>query len=342
MRAVVIHQHGGLDALAYEERETPVPRPDEVLVEVRAVALNHLDLWVRRGVPGVTYPLPLVPGCDVAGVVREAGSRATHVEAGDEVVLQPGVSCGACPACLAGRDHHCRRYGILGEHRDGGCAEFIVVPRENVLAKPAMLSFVEAASIPLTFLTSWHMLVVRAGLRPGEAVLVQGAGSGVGTAAIQIAKLLGATVIAASTSDEKLQHARALGADHVVNVATTPADRVVREVTGKRGAEVVFEHVGAATWESSLRSLAWQGRLVTCGATTGWDIGLDLRHVFFKSLSLLGSTMGSKSEVIEIMRHVEAGRLRPVVDRVLPLAEVREAHRALEARETFGKVVLVP
>jgi len=342
MKAVIVRAHGGFDALRLEDAPDPQPAADEILVEVRAVALNHLDLWVRRGVPGYTFPLPLIPGCDVAGVVVEAGGRAGGFAAGDEVVLAPGVSCGRCPACLSGRDHHCRRYGILGETRDGGCAERIVVPRENVHRKPRNLGFEEAASMPLTFLTAWHMLVARCGIRPGETVLVQAAGSGVGCAAVQIAKLWGATVIATSGSDAKLERARALGADHTLNYARQDIAREVAALTGKRGADIVFDHVGAPTWEGSLRSLGWQGRFVTCGATAGTEVTLNLRHLFFKSLSVLGSTMGSKGEVCEILEHAEAGRLRPVIDKVLPLAEVREGHRLLEAREVFGKVVLVP
>jgi NADPH:quinone reductase-like Zn-dependent oxidoreductase len=342
MKAVIVKEHGGIDALRFEEAPDPSPAPDEVLVRVRAVALNHLDLWVRRGVPGFRFPLPLVPGCDIAGTVVEPGIRADGLAAGDEVVIAPGVSCGHCRACLSGRDHHCRRYGILGESRDGGCAELAAVPRANVIRKPANLSFEEAASMPLTFLTAWHMLIARCELRPGETVLVQAAGSGVSSAAIQIAKLWGATVIATASTDEKLERARELGADHVVNYSERDVAREVAVVTGKGGADVVLDHVGSETWEGSTRSLAWQGRFVTCGATTGADVTLNLRHLFFKSLSILGSTMGSRAEVCEVFEHAEAGRLRPVVGKLLPLAEVREGHRLLEERRVFGKVVLVP
>lgn len=342
MKAVIVREHGGLEALRFEEVPDPKPGPDEVLVEVRAVAVNHLDVWVRRGVPGHVFPLPMIPGNDVAGVVREVAAPAAGVKPGDEVVIAPGVSCGACAACASGRDHHCRSYGILGEHRDGGYAERVVAPRVNALPKPANLSFVEAAAMPLTFLTAWHMLVERAGLRPGEWVLVHAGGSGVGSAAIQIAKLWGAVVVATVGSASKAERARALGADHVVNYREKPFDREVRELTGKRGVDVVFEHVGAATWEGSLRSLAWQGRLVTCGGTTGAEVSLNLRALFFKSLSILGSTMGSRGELHEVLAHAAAGRLRPVVDRVMPLAEAREAHRLLEEREVFGKIVLTP
>lgn len=342
MKAVIVREHGGLEALRFEELPEPRPRADEVLVEVRAAAVNHLDLWVRRGVPGHSYPLPIIPGNDLAGVVLETGAPLPGLAPGDEVVLAPGVSCGACAACAQGRDHRCRDYGILGEHRDGGYAQRVVVPRVNALPKPANLSFAEAASMPLTFLTAWHMLVERAAIRPGEWVLVHAGGSGVGSAAIQIAKLWGAVVVTTVGSEAKAARARELGADHVVNYREAPFDRVVRELTGRRGVEVVIEHVGAATWEGSLRALAWHGRLVTCGATDGAEVPLNLRAVFFKSLSILGSTMGSRGELREVLAHAAAGRLRPVVDRVLPLSEAREAHRLLEAREAFGKIVLTP
>lgn len=340
MRGVIVREHGGPEALRIEELPDPAAGVGEVLVNVRAVALNHLDVWVRRGVPGHAFPLPLVPGNDVAGVVAELGPGVTGVSVGDEVVLGPGVSCGVCPACLSGRDHRCRSYGILGESRDGGCAEKIAVPRANVFPKPVNLTFEEAAAVPLAFLTAWHMLVDRAEIRPGERVLVHGGGSGVGSAAVQIAKLWGAEVIATAGGVEKGARVKDLGADHVVNTKEEDFVKAVREITGKQGVDVVFEHVGAATWEGSLRSLAWHGRLVTCGATSGHDVPLNLRVLFFKSLSLLGSTMGSQGEVAEILSHVAAGRLRPVVDRVLPLEEIAEGHRLLEERMVFGKVVL--
>ncbi len=342
MKAVIVRSHGGLDALLHEEMEDPVPRADEVLVEVRAVGVNHLDLWVRRGVPGHTFPLPLIPGNEIAGVVLEVGERVDHVASGDEVVLAPGVSCGVCAPCRSGRDHHCRHYGILGESRDGGYAERIVVPRENVLAKPANLSFEEAAAVPLVFLTAWHMLVKRAALRPGETVLVHAGGSGVGSAAIQVAKLWGGEVIATASSAAKLERAAKLGADHTIDYGREDFVKRVKEITGKKGADIVFEHVGKSTWAGSLRALARQGRLVTCGATTGADVTIDLRHIFFKSQSILGSTMGSTGELIEILGHFEAGRFCPVVDEVMPLADAAEAHRLLEERSVFGKGVLLP
>jgi NADPH:quinone reductase-like Zn-dependent oxidoreductase len=285
----------------------------------------------------------MIPGSDVAGEVLEVGEGVDGIAAGERVVLQPGFSCERCPACFAGRDPLCRRYGILGETRDGGCAEQIVVRASSVIPMPESgLSFSDWAAVPLTFLTAWHMLVARAGLRPGEDVVIHAAGSGVSTAGIQIAKMLGARVLATAGSEEKLERARALGADLAVNYREQDFLAKTKAWTARRGADVVFDHVGTDTFGPSIQALAKGGRYVTCGATSGFEMKTDFRPVFFKGLSILGSTMGSKGEVLEIVKHVAAGRLRPVVDRVLLLAEVRDAHVCLENREAFGKVVLVP
>jgi NADPH:quinone reductase-like Zn-dependent oxidoreductase len=342
LRAIRIHEHGGPEKLLLEEIPSAPLRPDEARVRIRAAGLNHLDLWVRQGIPGVRYPLPLTGGCDGAGTVLEVGEVVKGFRSGDAVVLAPGLSCGMCEACLSGRDNLCREYGILGEHRDGTCAEEIVVPARNLMPMPAGISFEQAAAIPLVFLTAWQMLVDNAKVRIGETVVVLGAGSGVGTAAIQIARLHGARVIAVSGSDEKLAKARELGAEEGINLSRHELSTEVRRLTSRKGADVVFEHVGKATWEQSILSLARGGRLVTCGATTGAEVSLSLRHVFFKNLSILGSTMGSRANFYPIFRHVEAGRLRAVVDRVMPLAQAPEAHRLLEARGIFGKILLTP
>jgi NADPH:quinone reductase-like Zn-dependent oxidoreductase len=329
MKAVVIREHGSFDRLRIEEIPVPEPRPDEVRVRVRAAALNHLDTWVRRGIPGVAFPLPIVPGCDGAGIVDAAGEAARGIRPGQEVVLAPGLG-----------DPLDKDYGILGETRDGTCAEYVVVPRENVLPKPENLTFEEAAAVPLTFLTAWAMLVRRARIEPGEWVLVHAAGSGVGTAAIQIAKLFRCQVIATASTEEKRARARELGADE-----TLPYDdfaRAARRLTGRSGVDVVVEHVGAATFEGSVLALRKGGRLVTCGATTGAEVRVDLRHVFFKSLSLLGSTMGTLQELKTALGHVAAGRMRPVIDSVFPLDEIAEAHRRLADRAVFGKIVVIP
>jgi NADPH:quinone reductase-like Zn-dependent oxidoreductase len=340
MKAVVFHQHGAPDVLTYTDAAEPTFRPNEVLVRVRACALNHLDLWVRRGLPGVPIPLPHIPGSDIAGEIAKAGADVTTVGAGQKVVLAPGVTCGKCAACLAGLDNRCRQFTNLGYLIDGGCAEYVRCPEVNCLPYPENLTFEEAAAVPLVFQTAWHMLVSRAELQPGEDVLILGAGSGVGSAAVQIAKFFGARVIATAGTQEKLEKARQLGADEVINHRAQKIRDEVRRLTNKRGVDVVLEHVGTETWEESLASLAASGRLVTCGATTGYDAKIDLRFLFSRQLSVLGSYMGTKSELRTVMKLIAAGRLKPVVDRVLPLSSCAEAHVYLEQGKQFGKVVL--
>ena len=340
MKAIVFHQHGGPDVLKYEEAPEPALRANDVLVRVKACALNHLDLWVRRGLPNVPIPLPHIPGSDIAGEIAKIGSDVTNVRVDQKVVLAPLVSCGKCPACLAGLDNHCRQATNLGYMIDGGCAEFVRAPEVNCLPYPENLKWEEAAAIPLVFQTAWHMLVTRAQLQPGEDVLILGAGSGVGSAAIQIAKFFGARVIATAGSDAKLAKAKELGADHLINHKSQKIRDDVRRITNKRGVDMVFEHVGTATWEDSLASLAPAGRLVTCGATTGYDAKVDLRFLFSRQLSILGSYMGTKSELQTVMKLVPSGRLKPVVDRIFPLAEAAAAHAYLESGSQFGKVVL--
>lgn len=340
MKAVIIPKHGGPESLQYTEIAQPELGPAEVLVRVRACALNHLDLWVRRGMPAVQFALPLVPGSDIAGEVAAVGELVKRVRAGDKVVLAPGVSCGQCAACSAGNDNQCRKYTLFGYGFNGGCAEYVAVPETNVFPMPPELSFEEAAAVPLVFLTAWHMLVTRAQLQPAEDVLVLGAGSGIGSAAIQIAKLIGARVIATAGSAAKLAKARELGADDVIDHSSQKIADEARRLTARRGVDVVFEHVGVATWEQSILSLATGGRLVTCGATTGAAAQIDLRYLFARQLSLLGSFMGSRSELFTVLKLIGEKKLRPVVDRVFPLAEARQAHEYLERREQFGKVVL--
>jgi len=340
MKAIVFHQHGGPEVLKYTDAPEPALRANDVLVRVKACALNHLDLWVRRGLPNVPLPLPHIPGSDVAGEIAKIGADVTTIRVGQKVVLAPLVSCGKCPACLGGLDNHCRQATNLGYMIDGGCAEFVRAPEVNCLAYPEDLTWEQAAAIPLVFQTAWHMLITRAALQPGEDVLVLGAGSGVGSAAIQIAKFFGARVLTTAGSEEKLAKAKELGADHLINYKTQKIRDEVRRITDKRGVDVVVEHVGAASWEDSLSSLAPTGRLVTCGATTGYDAKVDLRFLFSRQLSLLGSYMGTKSELHRVMRLVAAGKLKPVVDRVFPLAEAAAAHAYLESSSQFGKVVL--
>jgi NADPH:quinone reductase-like Zn-dependent oxidoreductase len=342
MKAVVIREHGGPEVLRVEDVERPTLASGEVLVRVRAVALNHLDLWVRQGIPGAPFHLPMTTGADVSGDIAELGPGVADITVGTPVMVLPGVSCGTCKRCTNDQDQLCSQYGILGETRPGGQAEYLAVPRENVVQKPERLSYEEAASLSLTFLTAWHMLVGRAELLEGETVLVQAAGSGVGSAGIQIAKYFGATVITTAGSAEKLQAARELGADHTINYREEDLVKRVRDITNRRGVDVVLEHVGGETFENSLKCLAWAGRLVTCGATTGINANVNLRHLFFKSQSILGSTMGSKAEYHQLVRLYDEGFFKAVIDRVLPLHEVQAAHEALEKREVFGKVVLKP
>jgi NADPH:quinone reductase-like Zn-dependent oxidoreductase len=340
MRAVRFHAHGGPEVLTFEDAPDPRPRAGHVVVRVHACALNHLDLWQRRGLDRVTIPFPHISGADVSGDVADApgGEFAT----GTRVLLQPGLSCGRCEACVAGRDNTCPAYDVLGYRSDGGYAEYVQVPAANVVPIPGSVSYVDAAAFPLTFLTAWHMLVTRAHVAPGEQVLVLAGGSGVGQAAIQVARLHGAHVIATAGSAVKLERARELGAHDVIDHHATDIGAEVRRLTGKRGVDVVVEHVGQATWAKSVKSLAPGGRLVTCGNTTGWEAAIDLRFLFSRQLSLLGSYMGTKAELLQACRFFFDGRFRPLVDAVLPLADAAQAHRRLEAGDVCGKLVLTP
>jgi NADPH:quinone reductase-like Zn-dependent oxidoreductase len=338
--AILIHEHGGLEVLRRETFDLPEPGPREVRIRVRAVAVNHLDLWVRRGLPGLRLEYPHRLGCDIVGEIDALGPGARGPAVGEKVVVNPGVSCGVCERCLSGRDTLCRQYSILGEHRHGGYARHVVVPDANLVPYPGGLSFTDAAALPLVFLTAWEMVVGKAAVRSGETVLVHAAGSGVSSAAIQIAKLHGARVIATTGTAAKVERARALGADEVIDYSEQDFVAAVKGLTGKRGADVIIDHVGGEVLAKSVVAAAAGGRIVTCGATAGFQPSIDLRHVFFRQIALLGSTMGPKGLLFGILDHVKAGTLRPVVDRVLPLWEAKEAHRALEAREVFGKIVL--
>jgi NADPH:quinone reductase-like Zn-dependent oxidoreductase len=342
MKAVIFNQHGGPEVLQLAEVAAPVIKANEVLVEVKACALNHLDVWARVGLPGIEIPLPHILGNDIAGVVKEVGDLVSWVRVGDEVMLQPGVSCGHCIECLSGRDNLCREYDILGYRRHGGYAQLVAAPGVNVIPKPKNISWEEAAALPLVTVTAWHMLVTRAMVQPGEDVLVHAAGSGVGSIGIQVAKLRGARVIATASSDEKLEKARELGADEVVNYTDEGWPKEVKRLTNKRGVDVVFEHTGAATWPGSIAALKSNGRLVTCGATSGFAAQTDIRQIFYRHLTVLGSFMGSKAELLEAMKFIENGKIRAVVDQVLPLAEARRAHELMEDRAQFGKLVLIP
>jgi NADPH:quinone reductase-like Zn-dependent oxidoreductase len=340
MKAVIFSEHGGPEVLRYTEVPEPPIGPNEVLVRVRACALNHLDLWIRRGMPGISIPLPHILGSDISGDVAKAGAEVSGVKTGEKVLLLPGISCGHCAQCAAGKDSQCRGYTLFGYMVDGGYAEYVKAPAVNVIPMPPNLSYEEAAAVPLVFLTAWHMLITRADLKPAEEVLVLGAGSGVGSAAIQIAKVTGARVIATAGSDEKLAKAKELGADETILHSRQDIAAEVKRLTNRRGVDVVFEHVGEATWEKSIRSLAVGGRLVTCGATTGYEGKIDIRYLFTRQLSILGSYMGGKPELLAVLELVARRAVKPVIDKVFPLAQAAEAHRRLESREQFGKVVL--
>jgi NADPH:quinone reductase-like Zn-dependent oxidoreductase len=342
MRAIRVHSHGGPEVLAIDDIQVPKIIPEHALVRVKAAAMNHMDLWVRNGLPGVKIPLPIILGCEGSGVIEEVGPGVLHFKKGDEIVISPGTSCGACEACLAGNDHYCREYKIYGEHQDGTECEFLLVPERNLLPKHKNLSFEEATTIPLAFLTAWQMLVDRAKVSSGQTVLILAAASGVGSAGVQIAKLFGARVIATASDEAKFPKITELGADHIINHRKQDIAEEVKKLTDRRGVDVVFEHVGASTWEKSLKSLAFGGRLVTCGATTGFDVKVDLRHLFIKQQQILGSTMGSKASLFKILRLVSEKRLSPVLDRIFPFSQVPEAHLYLEKGSQMGKVVLVP
>jgi NADPH:quinone reductase-like Zn-dependent oxidoreductase len=342
VKAVVLDRFGGPDVLEMRDVPEPACGPDEALVAVRACGINHLDLWVRQGLRGLDVQMPHILGSDVVGEIAAVGAAVRHVKAGDRVLVLPTLSCGTCAACFAGDDHLCRDYDVLGRRRNGGYAEQVAVPGVNCLPYPDGLEWTEAAAVPLVFLTAWHMLVGRARLAPGEDCLVIGAGSGVGSAAIQIARLIGARVIATVGSDDKIARAEALGAHHVVQHARQDVAAEVRAITGKKGVDVVFEHVGGAVFEKSVAALAKNGRLVTCGATAGNQVTLDVNLLFGRHLTLMGSWMGRRAELLEVLPWIRERRLKPVVDSVMPLAEARRAHERIEAREHFGKIVLVP
>jgi 2-desacetyl-2-hydroxyethyl bacteriochlorophyllide A dehydrogenase len=342
MKCVRIYEHGGIDKLVQDEIPTPTIGPTDVLVNVKATSINHLDLWVRKGLPGVKFPLPLIPGVDAAGAVAEVGESVRHVKAGDRVVVAQGISCGHCKHCLDGNDNLCREYRLIGEHRDGADAEFLAVPAQNIQMLPENVSFETAAASALVFLTAWQMLVDKARVKQTEDVLVVGASSGVGSAGVQIARLLGARVLATTSSEEKAARVRGIGADEVINYRVENVLERVRKLTDKKGVDVIFDHVGANVWEENIKMLAKGGRLVTCGATSGYEAKTDLRYVFYKQLQILGSTMGRKGDLITIMNLISQGKLKPVIDRVLPLSEVRQAHQIVEEGRHFGKIVLIP
>ena len=342
MKAVRFHEHGGPEVLKYEDAPDPKIQANEVLVKVKACALNHLDIWLRVGVRKWQLPMPHIVGSDVSGEVAETGSLAARVKRGDRVLLCPGLSCGQCEACFKGLDSACRSYTLLGVMVDGGYAEYVKVAEMNVVPIPGDLSFEEAAAVPLVFITAWHMLFTRAGLKPGEEVLVIGAGSGVGSAAIQVAKLVNARVIATAGTDAKLEKAKALGADEVINHSKQSIAEEVQRLTAKRGVDVVFEHVGPAVWDDCFQSLATYGRLVTCGATTGAEAKFDIRDLYGRQRTILGSFMGGKGELMDALRFIAQRKLKAVIDSAFPLKDAAAAQKKMESRDFFGKILLHP
>jgi len=340
MKAAFFREHGGLEKIEYGELPDPVPGPGRVRVRVKAGALNHLDIFVRNGIPGIPVALPHVMGSDGAGVVESVGPGVTLVKPGDEVVLNPGVNCGECEFCRKGEHSLCVTFQLLGEHVAGTFAEYVVAPAVNAYPRPAALSWEEAAAFPLAFLTAWRMLVTKARVKFGESMLIIGIGGGVAVAALQIAKLLGLSVYVTSGSGEKLARAKALGADGGIDHAKSDFAREIRKITGKRGVDVVLDSVGKATWKQSIAAAARGGRLITCGATTGPDPETDLGRIFWNQLTVYGSTMGTHAEFAEMLRIFRDGKVRPVVDAVFPLSQAREAERHLEEKKQFGKVVL--
>ena len=338
-RALVTTAHGGPEVVQVKRRPRPAPAPGEVRIRLVAAALNHLDLWVRRGIPAGHWPVPIVPCADGAGVVDALGEGVQGLEVGDEVVLYPVRSCGACRACRAGDPPHCKQFGMLGEHVDGCAQEHLIVPAGSVLPKPDGLEWAAAAALPTTFLTAWRMLATTARLQPGETVVVHGARSGVGSAGIQVARQLGAFVIATARRDADLEQARVLGADAVLRSDDPEWSRQARALC-PGGVDVVFEHIGGELFSSSIRALRRGGRLVTCGATAGHRVELDLRKIFFHSIAVLGSTMGSLSELETLLTLAGRGLLVPEVGARFPLERGAEAMQALESREHFGKIVL--
>jgi 2-desacetyl-2-hydroxyethyl bacteriochlorophyllide A dehydrogenase len=351
MKAWRISKHGdsqnSSDVLKYQDVPTPAPGPLEVLVKVKAVGLNHLDVWVRKGVPGHTFPLPLTPGCDVAGEIAALGEGAEHafpkLALGAKVLVNPGLSCGHCQACLGGFDPLCAEFGILGETQDGGCADFVCVPVANLIPLPPGLNFNQAAALPIAFVTAWTMVFRKAEVRPGDVVLVQAGGSGVSIAVIQMCKMVGATVITTVSSTEKARQAQALGADFVIDYKKTPFRAEVRKILAglnRKGCDAVFDHVGQDTFNESLKCLAWGGKIVLCGATSGGDVKIDLKAVFFKNISILGATMGSKADLIRIVDLAAQGKLKTVIASTRPMSELPAALKAIEERGVFGKIIL--
>ena len=342
MKAILFDRHGGPEVLEYRDVPDPAVGPNDALIAVRAVGLNHLDLFTRGGELPHPVPLPHISGSEVAGEVRATGDLVTSVKPGDRVVVAPYLICGVCENCLSGYETTCLRGDVLGRRSQGGYAEYVSVPARQLIAIPYDVSYDAAAAVTISTVTAWHMLVTRARMRPGEDVLVLAAGSGVGSAAVQIAHLAGCRVIATASSDEKLAKAAELGADLCINYSDVNFQAEVRRLTNKRGVDIVVEHVGEATWEQSVGSLARNGRLVTTGATTGPRGAINIDRLFGAQLSIIGSFGGTRGELRTVLKLVAEGRLKPVIHATYPLAEAAEAQRVMADRKQFGKLLLHP
>ena len=341
MKAVTFHEHGGPEKLIYEEVPLPQVGPEEILVRVKACALNHLDIWLRQGIPGYKIVLPHISGCDVSGVIEKVGTAYSgNLTPGQSVFVMPGMSCGNCAECLVGKDNRCSNYQIFGAQRNGGYAEYVNVPSINVFPLPENLTFEQGAAFPLVSVTAWHMVRTLGDVQPGETVLIMGAGSGVGCMAIQMANLLGARVITTVGTTDKVEKAKMLGADEVLNHSEENVAERISSLTQGRGVNVVIEHIGQKVWENCLRSLGPGGRLVTCGATSGGAASFDVRYLYSRQLTIIGAYMGTRDEFIETARLAETNKLRPVIDSIYSLEDARAAQERMLERKNFGKIVL--
>jgi NADPH:quinone reductase-like Zn-dependent oxidoreductase len=343
MKAIQYSKLGGPEVLQYLEVPTPKPQANEILIKVLATSINHIDIHFRRGLPGVQSHLPHIPGSDAVGIIEEIGSDVRGLSKGETIVMDPSASCGQCEFCKEERINYCPKARILGRENDGAYAQYMVIPQENAMKLPAGFNVETAAAAPLVYLTAWSMVVTKGQIQKGQTVLVMGAGSGVGSAAIQIAKMFGATVFATAGSEEKIQKAKELlSIDQVWNYNDVEIDREIRSATGKKGVDLIIDSVGGRQWVPMLKALKNGGTLVTCGATDGFDPKEDLRHIFFRQLRILGSTMGNRNEMREVMSHVFSGKLKPIVDKVFKLEDAATAHQYVQDRKVFGKVVIKP
>lgn len=341
MKCIRYHEHGGPSVLKYEDCDEPVPKDNEVKIRVKAASVNHLDIWLRKGLPGIKIKLPRIPGADASGVIESVGRNVSNFKKGDRVLINPSICCGNCEFCSQGDGSLCLSYSIFGEHQNGTYCDFICIDEHNAVKIPDSLGFEIAAAAPLAYLTAWRMMVTKLNIKPSETVLIFSAGAGVGVACIQIAKLIGATVIATSSGNTKLDTLRQLGADHVINHSEEDVVKTIKRLTNRRGVDYVVDYIGKETWLKGLYSLKRGGAIVTCGATSGYNPNEDLRHVFYRQLKIYGSTMGSNKEFYDVIKLVMNGKLKPHIFRTLPMKDAAKAHELIQSRSVVGKIVLV-